>query len=247
MRAVLIDNEEHVRQGLQKMLSIYCPQVVVAGEAEGVATGKEAITELKPDIVFLDVEMDDGSGIELMQQVPERNFHLIFVTAHDQYAMDAFRFSAIDYLLKPVDPDELTRSVQKVRDTLELEDLGIKLSALSENLTKANAPKKIVLKDATSLHVVAIDNIVRCDADGSYTTFHFLDGKKITVSRNLKEYERMLTVHNFFRPHHSHLVNLSFASRFDRTDGGFLVMDDNSEIPVSKRKKDLLIEKLRQL
>lgn len=246
MNVVIIDNEKPIREGLKGLLETFCPQVNIMDEADGVATGYDCIVRNSPDLIFLDVEMDDGTGMDVLSKFSNPNFSVIFVTAHDKYAINAFRFAAVDFLLKPVDPEDLMLAVEKAATQKNKQTLSDQLHILNQNFQETSS-KKIVLKDAESIHMVKIDDILSLEADGSYTKFYLSDNKTILVSKNLKEYESMLTQHQFFRTHHSFLANLNRVERFDKKDGGILVMDTKMEIPVSHRKKDLLIEKLSHL
>lgn len=248
MRAIIIDNESAIVTGLKKMLDLFCSEVSIVGVADGVSNGLELIANTQPDLVFLDVEMGDGTGMDLLKKVGARSFQVIFITAYDHYAIDAFRFSAVDFLLKPIDPEELMRAVKKVQDLHQKNQLQTQLEVLLANLsTTTQADKKIVLKDAESIHVLRIEEIIRCGAEGSYTRFSLSDGREILVSRNLKEYEKLLDSFGFFRAHHSHLVNLQHIRRFDKSDGGTIVMTDKSSLPVSSRRKEALLKHLSRL
>ncbi|MCB0836973.1 MAG: response regulator transcription factor [Bacteroidetes bacterium] len=248
MKLVLIDNESSIHEVLRNMLSLYCPRVQIIGEAFGVAEGLALLSDTQPDCVFLDVEMDDGTGMDLLKQVSDRDFEVVFITAYDHYALDAFRFSALDFLLKPIDPDELMRAVEKVEKTVSKSRLSERISILENNLqTISSDSQKIVLKDTESIHILKISQILYCQAEGSYTHFHIDDGRNILVSRNLKEYEKLLKPHRFFRSHHSYLVNINQIIRFDRSEGGILVMTNKAHLPVSNRRKDQLMDILNHL
>lgn len=246
MKALVIDNEKHFRNALMQLLGTYCPEVESVYEAEGVESGIKAIQENHPDIVFLDVEMDDGTGMDLLSKLGEYRFQLVFVTAFNTYAIDAFRFSALDYLLKPVDPDDLMKSVAKALKNLERDHIADQLEVMRESLNNiSKSDKKIVLRDNEAIHFIKVSDILRCEADGPYTRF-FINDKQILVSKNLKEYEGLLKPYSFFRAHHSHLVNLKRILRFDKSDGGQLIMEDNSSVPVSVRKKEELMERIQK-
>ena len=217
-------------------------------EASGVASGLNAIETYQPDIVFLDVEMDDGTGLDLLRKLGNYNFQLIFITAHNKYAVDAFKFSAIDFLLKPIDADDLMTSVGKALRQLKNRDLKEQILVLNESMNKISMEhKKIVLKDKDSIYFVKVNDIIRCHAEGPYTEFFITAGQRITISKNLKEYEEMLEPFGFIRAHHSHLINIRKITRFDKTDGCTLIMENNDEVPVSQRKKEHLLEIIRQI
>jgi two-component system LytT family response regulator len=248
MKTLLIDNEPALLRGLETLLKMYCPEIAVVAKAEGVESGLQAILKWQPELVFLDVEMDDGTGMDLLRKLPQRSFQVVFITAYDHYALDAFRFSAIDYLLKPVDPDELMEAVARARSAQHSHHLQDRLNVLLENMAQIDLPhKKIVLRDAENLYIVEVQEIVRCLAEGAYTRFFLDSGEEILVSKNLKGYEQLLSNYGFFRSHHAHLVNLHYLKRFSKADGGMLILRDGSELPVSSRRKAMLMEVLANL
>lgn len=246
MKLAVIDNENEVRKGIKLMLQHNFPDATIA-EADGVASGLQLIATEHPDLVFLDVEMNDGTGLDLLRKLEHRSFEVIFITAFAKYAIEALRLSAIDYLLKPVDPLELSAAVNKAFDKIDKENLGAKLELLEQNLKQlAGGNRKILLKDMESIHLIKIDDIMRCEADGNYTRFYITGRPSIMVSKNLKEYEDLLGEH-FIRVHNSHLVNVNFITRIDKNDGGSIEMSDGINIPVSVRKREKLLEFLKNL
>lgn len=246
MKFAVIDNEDEVRKGIRLMLARNFPEATIV-EANGVKTGQDLILVEHPDLVFLDVEMNDGTGLDLLKRLEYRNFEVIFITAFAQYAIEALRLSAIDYLLKPVDPIELTEAVGKAMDKLDKESLGAKLELLDQNLRQLRGNnRKILLKDMESIHLIKIDDIMRCEADGNYTRFYIANRPSIMVSKNLKEYEDLLGNH-FIRVHNSHLVNVNFITRIDKINGGSVEMSDGIDIPVSVRKREKLLEFLKNI
>jgi len=248
MNIVVIDDEKNVRQGLVRMLETFCTEVEVIGEANGVQSGLALLRQNPPDLVFLDIEMPDGSGLDLLKRLDSREFQVIFVTAYDEYAVEAFRLSAVDYLLKPVNPDQLIEAVEKAREWSERHHFQLELSILMENMNLlSQQERKIVLKDADSLYIVKIKDILHCQADGGYTEFYLEGGRKIVTSVNLKEYEKLFSPCGFLRSHHSHLVNLQHIVRFDKVDGGQLVLSDETIVPVSLRKKEALLKSLQNM
>lgn len=248
MKALIIDNEKQIREGLLEMISISCPQITEVNEAGGIEDGIESIHQHKPDIVFLDVEMNDGTGFDLLRKITNPDFGLVFITAHDKYAVDAFRFSAIDFLLKPINRQDLIASVERVEAFRKREDLQRQIQVLQESLgTLKNNDKKIVLKDSESFHFVNVTDIIRCEADGAYTRFVITGNKTILISKVLKEYEELLAEFHFVRVHNSHLVNMRQVVRFDRADGGNLIMANGNIVPVSGRKRDSLLSMLGNL
>lgn len=246
MKLAVIDNENEVRKGLKLMLQHNFPEAEIV-EADGVKTGIELIVHEHPDLVLLDVEMNDGTGLDLLKKLDHRPFEVIFITAFAQYAIEALRLSAIDYLLKPVDPLELVKAVNKALDKLDKDSLGSKLELLDQNLKQlTGGNRKILLKDMESIHLIKIDDIMRCEADGNYTRFYITGRSSIMVSKNLKEYEGLLGNH-FLRVHNSHLVNVNFITRIDKINGGSIEMSDGIDIPVSVRKREKLVDFLKKL
>ncbi|MBN3036532.1 MAG: response regulator transcription factor [Bacteroidales bacterium] len=231
----VVDDEQKARETIINILRMGSPDIEVAGEAESVSSGYELISSRQPDVVLLDINLSDGTGFDLVRRFDPENFKVIFITAHEEYAIKAFKFSAIDYILKPVVAGDLLQALEKARKSINREETGVKLATLLSNLEKI---RKIVLKTAESIHIVHIRNIIRCEADVNYTRFFLDSGERLLVSRTLKEFEEMLETAGFFRIHQSHLVNLEHVRRYDKADGGFLIMDDGSEVPVASRKKD---------
>jgi two-component system LytT family response regulator len=251
LTAVIIDDVEMARKALRADLEDYCPDVHVVGEAEGVASGLEAIRSLKPDLVFLDIQMDDGTGFDLLKQAAGQHFQVIFTTAYSDFAIKAFRFSAVDYLLKPIDGEDLAAAVKKAKEMAAAPSPSLPPSyeLLMENLRQMGQHKarKIALNTQEKVHIVPMDDIVRLESHSNYTLFYLRDGQKILVTRTLKEYEELFGSHNFLRIHNSHLINLDFLKEFVKADGGTAIMADNSHVPVSSRKKDILLKKLSEL
>jgi two-component system, LytTR family, response regulator len=247
MQVLIIDNEPAIRTGLQQMLKHSCPAVSSIYEAQGLKEGLEMIASHKLDLLFLDVELDDGTGMELLQKLPQIDFQVVFITAHNHYAVEAFKFSAIDFLLKPIDIEELMRSVQRAQSNLDKAKIIEQLQVMQEDRLAMQSKKKIVLRDAENLHFVRVADILYCEADGIYTTFFLESGEKILVSKNLKEYESILQLFHFLRVHHSFLVNLEKVEKFDKTDGGHLILSNQSKIPVSHRKKEQVLAELARV
>ena len=242
--SVLIDNEKNARSNLRALLTTFCPEVELLGEGEGVTHGLHILAETQPQLVFLDVQMDDGTGMDLLDQLPNRDFEVIFTTAYDQFALQAIKLSALDYLLKPIDPEELQAAVAKAQKRIAEKsqlDPSLQFEALQHNYRQADSPQKLVLKDAENLYLVQLDEIIRCEATGSYTQFFLQGGRKIVVSSNLRSYEKQLKPFGFYRPHHSHLFNFTHLDHYEKGSGGFLVMKDGSRVPVSVRRKEAVL------
>lgn len=251
MKVLIIDNDSAIREGLRSLLKKLCPQISEIQEADGVASGLKAIDAVKPEIVFLDVEMNDGTGFDLVQKLGNYNFQLVFITAHNKYAVNAFKFSAIDFLLKPIDPMDLVLSVNKALSQKKNRDLEQQVKLLEESLQNINSLKiqdrKIALNDGNVIHYIKVNDIIYCQADGSYTVFHLMNSKKIMVSKLLKEYEDLFSDFSFLRTHHSYLINTSKISKFDKADGGQLIMEESHSVPVSARKKEQVLDILGRL
>lgn len=246
MRIVIIEDEINVREGFIKLLHTYCPEVHIVGVADSVESGIEIINSTQFDLLFLDINLPDGSGFDLMYRLSKIDFKLIFVTAYGKYAVDAFKLSAVDYLLKPVSPDLLLKALEKVKFSIQKTISINRVELLESNLNRPNDQEnKIILKDQDSLHLVQVAEIIYCHAEGSYTSFILTDGRKVMTSTNLKEYEQLLLPYNFLRCHHSYLVNLNHVVALKKQDGGYLETTNKVQIPISIRKKATLIEKLK--
>lgn len=241
MKILIIDNEKIVRELLRDMIESIEPGKYSIEEANGVTTGLQKIKAFNPDIVFLDVEMDDGTGFDLMQKIQQPAFQLIFTTAHNQYAIQAFKCSAIDYLLKPVDFSELENALNKANTKISGNTLNRQMEVLVQQLTSKNTDKQIVLKDSEASYFVKVSDILYCEAEGSYTKFYFASENPIVISKNLSTYEDLLNSYGFIRTHHSYLVNPSKIKMYDKTDGGTLVLISGHTVPVSHRKKDYVM------
>jgi two-component system, LytTR family, response regulator len=246
IKAIIIDDIEQARTTLKKDLQVYAPDVEITGEANGVVEGARLLKKIKPDILFLDIQMQDGSGFDLLDILPEINFKIIFITASDAHAIKAFRYAAIDYLLKPVDPDELVAALKKYREHRLNENEKYKL--LNETLKNHSKPhQRLALHTQDKIFIVNIQDILRCESNVNYTEFFFVGGKKLLVTRTLKDFEDLLTDQGFYRVHQSHLVNTKYIKEFVKTDGGYLMMHDSSSVPVSSRKRPEVIKMLEEL
>jgi two-component system, LytTR family, response regulator len=248
LRAIIVEDEYRSRQTLTGMLSMFCKNVEVVGEAENVKSGIELIRKESPDVVFLDIQMPDGSGFKLLETIGNINFDIIFTTAYDQFAIQAIKFSALDYLLKPIFQEDLVKAVKKAEDNKAKYNKSEQVDVLLENLKKSvYEPPKIILSTAEKINVVKIDDILRCESDNYYTFFYFTNGQKLLVSKTLKENEELLKDHHFIRPHKSHLVNSKYIKGFLKQDGGYIIMNDGTNIPVSRRKKEFIMEIISNL
>jgi two-component system LytT family response regulator len=248
MKVIIIDDEARTRKSIADILKFSQQNIELVAEAEDVATGVDAIVEYKPDLILLDIDMPDGTGFDLLKKLNDIHFKIIFITAYEEYAVRAFEFSAIDYILKPVDPKKLIDAIDKAHQLVEQENINLKLNALFANLENSvSENKKLVLKTAENIYIVNTNDIVRCESDGGYTQFYLIDGKKILVSRNLKDYEEMLDGFGFYRIHQSHMINLKYIDHYSKTEGGAVVMKDNSNLPVARRKKESFLKLLEMI
>lgn len=244
LKAIIIDDSIEARKALVTEIEDCCPEIELIGQAEGVVSGAKLIRSVNPDLIFLDIQMNDGSGFDLLELIGNITFKVIFTTASDEYAVKAFKYSAVDYLLKPIDPDELVSAVKKAERGNQKENLNL----LMENAKNTNKPvRKLALNTLDKLHIVNISDIVRCESDVNYTQFFFSNGNKLLVTKTLKDFEDLLSEHQFIRVHQSHLVNVNFIKEFVKGDGGYLVMTDKTSVPVSTRKRNTVVEMLNSL
>ncbi len=245
-KIVIIDDQEKAKNILINIISEFCTNITIAGIADGVESGIEIINKINPDIVILDVEMNDGTGFDLLSKLTNRNFALVFSTGHNDFAIKAFKYNAIDYVLKPVDPDELILAIEKAKQEVDAKFKNNAIDNLLQTFKAVNNNDKLVLKTSTEINIVKISEIIHCEASGSYTKFITENGN-ILVSKNLKEYEEILKDHNFFRSHQSHIVNLNYMLKYVKSDGGRLIMKNGSEIPVAVRKKEALLSIIEKM
>jgi two-component system LytT family response regulator len=243
IRTVVIEDEEHSRKMLLELLHEHCKQINVVAEANSVKTGLIAISKQKPQLVFLDIELQSETSFEILESLAEINFELIFTTAFDHYALKAIKFCAIDYLLKPIDPTELQMAVAKAEKRLNRESLNKNLLALMNNL-RTDSPNnhKIALPTLEGLLFVNVSDIIYCEGSGPYTWFFLKQPDKIITSKHLKEYEELLSTYNFFRIHKSYLVNLAEIQKYIRGDGGQLIMSNGAALAVSRQLKENFLQ-----
>ncbi|HAB35519.1 MAG TPA: DNA-binding response regulator [Cryomorphaceae bacterium] len=244
--ALILDDEAQSRKALLGKLKLFCPEVQPVLEASSVDEAWESLLGHKPQLLFLDIHLSGELGFDLLERLssdePEWNGSVVFVTAHDAYALKAIKFSAMDYLLKPVDPEELVKAVRKVElNTGSAQRLGVLVDHLQER------DRKLVIASSEGMHIVRIQDIMRCESTSNYTQFFLRGGKKLLASRTLKEYEALLTPHHFERIHKSHLVNMDCVKRYVTSDGGYVILEDDSQVPVANRKKETLVARLRAL
>lgn len=247
MRIVLVDDDATVRDNIRTLLSIYAPEHEVVAEADGVKTGLACLKKHEPDLLLLDVEMKDGTGFDLLSFYGQFTFKVIFVTGHDAYAVKAFKFSAIDYVLKPIDPEDLQSALKKASLPTDENEQNLKVANLIKNKETTQVDQKIVLKDAEAVYLVALKEIIRCESNANYTIFFLIDGRKLVISKTLKEYDALFQGQFFFRAHQSHLINLHHFDHYEKKEGGIVFMKDGSTLPVAIRKKELLMQALEKL
>ncbi len=248
IRAIILDDEKHCCDSLQWLLANYCPEIEVSGVCNDAESGLMMIRQKEPQLLFLDVEMPGKSGFEMLEALPVINFDIIFTTAYDKYAIRAIRFGALDYLVKPVDKDELRLAVDHLLQRSQRDSVK-QLSALLTHIRKSNdlSFQKIAFPTQNSYELVPLENIIVCESDSNYTHVRLNTGKKLLVSKTLKEIEEILDMPPFFRVHHSFLVNLQFAVRYLKGEGGSLVLNNDMTIPVSRNKKEELLKIITHL
>ncbi len=238
LKTVIIDDEYKAVKTIELILKNHCKNIEVCGTANSVKEGIAIINKFKPDIVFLDIEMPEANGFDLLEQIDERDFEVIFITAYNHYAIRAIKYSAFDYILKPVDIDEISKAIENVKKKRKSDNKQFeKFEILLENI-QSKSPKKLAIPIFNGTEYIDIDKIIRIEADGSYSNFYLVNKIKYVVSRNLKEYADILEGNIFYRIHRSHLINLNYIRKHVKHQGGYIVMEDDSSIPVSRQKKD---------
>lgn len=247
--AVIIDDEPHCIERLSYLVHHYCAdELLIVGTADSVDKGLELIRELEPQLVFLDVQIHQQTGFDLLKKYITVPFQVVFTTAFEQYAIQAFKFSAIDYLLKPIDPDELQLTVKKLSQKIDREHHLDSLALLFQNIQqmKQHDPK-ITVPTMSGLELIKVQDIIRCQSDVNYVTIFMKDSKSLMVAKTLKEFEALLSPYNFFRIHNSHLVNLAYIKRYHKGKGGYVELEDKTALEVSSRRKDDFLLKLSAL
>ncbi len=241
--AVLIDDMPDALKVLASDLKKHCPEIKVIGKASSVVTGAKLLRSVEPDLIFLDILLGDGTGFDLLEIIPNLKAKLIFITASDEFAIKAFRFAAIDYLLKPLDAEQLIEAVQKATQLIDNSTESIDL--LKETINNpSKLPTRISLHSQDKISVISIDNIIRCESDGNNTLFHLADREKLFVTKTLKSFAVLLKDHPFMRVHQSHLINLNYIQDYIRKEGGYLKMINGDHVPVAVRKKAEVIDLL---
>ncbi len=246
MNVLIVDDEQKARETIKEIIKLYCPQVTLVNEADSVKSAIALINKQKPDAIILDIRLNDGNGFDILNHINSENIAVIFVTAFNEYAIKAFRFAALDYLLKPIDADEFTLSIERAYKKTNTQNFSDKIDSFLQNM-KTGELKKITLKTNENIHIVNISDIIYCEADKNYTTFYQTGGNKILVSKPIGEYEELLSDAGFMRIHQSFLVNLANIASYEKGEGGFVITLDKQRVPVSTRKKEQLMQFLNKL
>ncbi len=245
--AIIIDDEQHCIDRLTYFLTQYHKSSVqLLSSVQSVEEGVTAIQQLQPDLIFLDVHLNGKTGFDVLKHFNNFDFAVIFTTAFEKYAIQAIKFSAVDYLLKPINNDDLKAAIDKLKGKLSKEDTSIKIDSLLNNLHKDAASKRIVISSEKSVTVYLLCDIIRCESNINYTNFYLKDGTHIMASKTLKEFDELLSDYDFFRVHNSHLINLAYVKKYDKVKS-VVLMSDHSEIEVSTRRKDEFLKKLANL
>lgn len=237
--AVIIDDEVKIRETLKNIISTHDIPLRIIGEASDKDSGVELVVDLEPDLILLDVMLGEETSFDMLRLIDEVKSKVIFISGFEQFALEAFKFSAVDYILKPVDPEELIEAIVKVEKQLQTAEASVKLDVLLNNLSDLKAQeKKIVLQTLEKTFVVQIQDILRCESNNNYTRFYLKSGEKLLISKPIKQYDELLANYNFYRVHKSHLVNMNFVNGIVKKDGGFLELTNGELVPISTRKKE---------
>jgi two-component system LytT family response regulator len=242
-KAIIIEDDLELAQTLAKIISIEAPSFDLMGIAASISEGEKLINEIKPDVAFFDIELKDGMSFELLEKLPKIDFEIIFVTAFSNYAINAFQYSAIDFVVKPIDPDDIRRASERAVEALSKKNIDERIKNLLFNRNHENSEQRIVLQTAGSVHVVKVKDIIRCESDINYTTFYIADGKSIVVSKTIGEFERILPPY-FFRTHRSNLINMNYVVEVKKRSG-IAILSNNEKIEISSRKKDAFMQALK--
>jgi two-component system, LytTR family, response regulator len=246
IRAVIIDDEPDLQEINRRIIKENFTDIEILGVAGSVDDGVKLIQDSKPELVFLDIELEGGTGFHILQKVDYAAFKTIFVTAFNQFALKAIKFSAVDYILKPVNEFEFCNAVRNAVEAIDSKQRQEQMQTLLTQIEGKKSPQKVVLRTSEALYLTDINDIIYCKSDNSYTTFYLTDNKSILVSKGMKEYCELFEDQGFFRPHQSYLVNMNHIAKIDKSDGGFIIMKNNKEIPISVRRKQSLMKMLER-
>lgn len=247
IKGVIIEDEHNARETLRVLIEKNCENVVVVGEAHDVKSGLDCINKHKPDLVFLDIDMPDGDGFDLLRQVRRFDFNIIFTTAYSEFAVKAFKYNTIDYLLKPIVQDELIKAVNKAEIELRTRDLSKKFNNLLDFISDGKNTKRIVLSSNERYDIVNVSDIIMCKSDKNYTSFYLEDGQVITISKTMKDFEEVLSANSFIRVHKQYMVNMDHVKSFGRTSSNIIRLSRDLEVPVSTRNKGKLLEIIHRI
>lgn len=244
MKVVIIDDDSRVTRVISNLINSEFDDITITGTAGNLESGYNVLLKDKPDLLFLDISLPDGNAFELLKKIRNIDFKIIFITAFEEFALQAIKVSALDFIVKPIDINELKNSINKAREIIKQEDENLKIKAFIENLEGKKKLKRIILPTSDYLHFIDINNIIRCEADNNYTFFYLADCKKILVSKTIKEYSNLLRDSGFIRVHQSHLVNAIHIDKYVKSEGGYLLMTDKSSVPVSSANRHQILKAL---
>lgn len=248
IKSIIVDDETKSQSNLKQLLAEYCPAVEVIAEADSPTTALPLIAQHKPDLLFLDIEMGKLSGFDLLKLLNgQQDFELIFVTAYDKYGIQAVKACALDYLLKPINILELSSAVDKAIKQIGPKKEDERLRELVANIDRRDDEQKIAIPLADKIEFITIAKIIRLEAEGNYTHFYLIDNKHHLVCKTLKDYQELLDGHHFIRTHQSHLINFKKISAYVKTDGGYITMEDGSQVPISRQKKDEVLSRIMKV
>lgn len=242
MQAIIIDDEQNNRDNLRQLIQKHCPQVEITAACASAAEARQSIEKWQPELVFLDIEMPGENGFSLLESLASVKFEVIFVTAYDHYGVKAIKFSALDYLLKPIDIAELEKAVKKAEEKINLQQENERTRHLLRNKNLPDENKTLALSLSDKIEFVEIRSIIRCEAENNYTTFFLTDGQKLVVSKTLKEFDELLAPYHFLRVHQSHLINLNQVKSFIKSDGGYIRMKDGANVSISRQRREMVLK-----
>lgn len=248
IRTILVDDEPRGLNTLKKLLQEYCPEVKVIAECTTAEAAKDKIELLEPQLAFLDISLPDKTSFDLLADLDKVDFEIIFVTAHNEYTLQAFHYSAVDYLMKPIDEDQLAGAVKRAEKRIAVNAVNNNVTTLLHNLQKVQVPQemKLCIPSLKGFQVVELKDILYCEASGSYTNFYFIDKHSVCTAKTIHEYEELLGDAGFVRIHKSYLVNMLHVKEYLRGEGGSVVLSNNKELEVSRRKKDIFLSKMKE-